>query len=366
MSKHNILVLTSAELANPMRGTPIRICKFVEQMSSDNIDVTLVARTADVSRKYKFITAPTGSVWYRFRVLIEIIQSHSIEWVFTPTSTDIKMVLMLKLFTRVHIAIDIHGVDNEEEYYFGNIGFSSKVYRGARMRFYLLFFDKIFVVSTKMREYYHLSNKKVSVVYGGVSLEEFPLIAKYREQNQTPFEIIYMGNARSYQGLELLLDAAETLRKSNHALSLRLIISGDIAEVKNMLSKRELLDITIIHANVEHSEIHQLLASADALIIPRPTLIMTEYAYPSKLSECLATGIPVVTTNVGPVSEFLENGRHCIIVDSPTSNSLASGIESLYLMSAEERKAIGMAGRKLAEDKLQWNILGKTIRGSFE
>jgi glycosyltransferase involved in cell wall biosynthesis len=363
--QNNILVLASVDLKNPMRGTPIRIMKCIEQIADGGASVVVVARSLDEKpERYDFIPAPALSAWSRFLYLRKLLKEKKINWIFTPTTTDIKMVILLKLFCRVRVAIDIHGVSNEEAYYFGSIGYLQKIYRGVVLSLQLYFFDAIFVVSKKMLSYYGKHRARGHVLYGGVSVSDFPNCANYREAGDPTFEVTYMGNARPYQGLPILLESLKNITLVG--LRLRLIISGDTREVMELLQKFELESIATIHHDVSHHEVSSLLGTTDVLVIPRPSLAMTEYAYPSKLPECIATAIPVVATDVGPVSELFTHGVHCVITKKDDTAAFGAGIMAIYKASKAERMQMGSAGRNRVVETLSWDILGETIRAVFK
>lgn len=54
-------------------------------------------------------------------------------------------------------------------------------------------------------------------------------------------------------------------------------------------------------------------------------------SFPSKLTEYLATGRPVITVNVGEISDYLVDGENSFIVEAGNSEELANKIE--YVMS---------------------------------
>ncbi len=359
-----ILVLTSSDLRNPMRGTPLRIVAFIRELAKGPYRVTLVAKAEDNTELYTVLPMPAGNAFTRLWELKKIVERERIDWIFTPTDVDIKMVVLLKLLTKVRIAIDIHGVANEEAYYFGYINYITKVWRGWVLNLQLYFFDAIFVVSKKMAMYYKAHQARMSVVYGGVDGEVFPHCATYREPDSGPFEVTYMGNTRPYQGLPILIEALRSLTLPN--LHLRLIMTGSQEEVTALLDRHGLRACTTIHTDIPHSEVVEFIKTSDVLVIPRPSLPMTEYAYPSKLPECVATGVPVVATDVGPVSELFTHKVHCIVTEGDGPSAFKAGIEHVANMSKDEKEHMGKMGREFVLTNLSWDTLGETIRTVFK
>lgn len=360
----HVLVISSVELANPTRGTPIRICKFIEQILLSGARTTVMSLSFDFDSRCVFIPTPQGSIVSRFLFYREYIKRENVTWIFAPTATNMKMVVALRLLTGVRIATDVHGLAHEEDYFFGLIHNLSRLWRGIVTSMTLKLFDRIFVVSHKMRRYFGMSEERGVVVYGGVDLTEFPLCATYRQSDEGSFEITYMGNARIYQGLFLLLDALDQFPVASWHL--RLILSGGSGgDVERMIRVHGFQSRAILHENVSHHQVSSLLNHSDVLVIPRPSMPMTEFAYPTKLPECLATGIPLVTTDVGPVSELLTDGVDCIITRPDNSEAYRDGILRVYRMNADDRKILGQHARMLAENHLQWNQVGLPIREVF-
>ncbi len=357
----NVLIVTSSDISNPQRGTPIRIVKFVEQISRCFDKVFLVAKNADLGRGYVYLKSPEGNFIRRFLYYKNLLKKEQISWIFTPTETDIKMVLLLKIFTKAKIAIDIHGLTHEEMYYFGSINLTTKKFLSWRNRLFVRFFDVVYVVSNKMRNYFSLKERGV-VVYGGVSLNDFPVSDIYKEEfNSQPMEIAYTGNLREYQGLAFLLDTLVELKKRDFNFVIKLVVSGNENEIETTLKNKGLYEMADVKVNIPHYLVNQEISKSDVLVIPRPMSDVTEYSFPSKLTECLATGIPVLTTNVGPVEELLTNKKNCLISPTCDIEDMTKTFEALFKMCKKDRRSMGLEARRLVEELLQWDTLGETI-----
>lgn len=89
-----------------------------------------------------------------------------------------------------------------------------------------------------------------------------------------------------------------------------------------------------------------LMRTAQVLCLPSHAEGM-----PNCVMEALASGLPVVATRVGGISEIIENGKSGILVDKGDVRSLAGGIVSV-LLDSQYRKAIGEAGHDFAHRHL--------------
>lgn len=360
MVKKNILFINKISLDNPMRGTPLRIYNFLDQMSGE-FNLYVSADDIDKKLNVEFFQFPNVNFLNKFLFFRRIIKDKKIDVVMSATGTGIKLLIMLKLLCSVKIAIDLHGLDFEEPYYHGRIKKSSMIKRELIFKFYLRFYDLVFVVSKKLKNYFASVNKNIVVIYGGVNLEEFKLPSY---TNRDYLFIGYMGNARSYQGLDLLLETAKNIKLKNlFPFKLNLIISGDEKEVRDIISQYGLDENINLSCNVDHHKVDSIINHSDVLVLVRPGGIkMTEYAYPAKLPEYLATGIVNIITNVGPVEELLKNTGTCIIIGTDNIVSdLETNLWNVFKMSHYDRQIIGQTARDFVSHNLTWDILGKKI-----
>lgn len=141
-----------------------------------------------------------------------------------------------------------------------------------------------------------------------------------------------------------------------------MVISGNGENVIQALKERNLYDVADLHFNVPHKEVNRWVGQSDVLVIPRPRLKMIEYAYPSKLPEFLATGVPVVVTDVGPVKELFGGQRFCIIIDTEDiSKNIKESLINIQKMNKEERAKLGEEAINFVRENLTWDILGQQI-----
>jgi glycosyltransferase involved in cell wall biosynthesis len=111
---------------------------------------------------------------------------------------------------------------------------------------------------------------------------------------------------------------------------------------------------------VSHKRVLQLYQSADLLINMRLTRrLNTRFFFPSKMMEYLASGIPVITTCPGHVEE--EYGRLCYLLKDESAEALASLIERVGNISADERFELGRRARRYMLENKTWEVQGRKI-----
>jgi galacturonosyltransferase len=83
--------------------------------------------------------------------------------------------------------------------------------------------------------------------------------------------------------------------------------------------------------------------------------------YPEGMSNVLlesaACGRPVITTNRSGCREIVEEGRNGFFVEKANTADLIAKIESFIALPPEKKKAMGLAGRKLVEERFDRRIV---------
>ncbi len=359
-----ILLITSESIRDPKRGTPIRILNFVRQISREH-QLFVSASEVDDGLAIRFVPNQGKRGPALFKELRSLIRREGIEVVLTTTDINIVLPIFLKIFTRVKIAIDLHGLYAQELFDQGHAGRVKSALISLRTKICLRMYNLIFIVSPKLKSYYQGVKKPMKVIYGGVDENSFH--AADASLVPSIFTIGYTGNAKPYQGVDHILAAASRIKKNGlFPFRLNLIMSSGRNELESKLKELDLDEVTDFHSKVPHDEVNALISRSSVLIIPRPSLPMTEYAYPSKLPEYLATGVPVIITDVGPVTELLGGRNCCIIVSaSDISNGIEKALIRFHALSAAERKTLGDNAVGLVKSRLTWDILGREINGSL-
>ena len=67
------------------------------------------------------------------------------------------------------------------------------------------------------------------------------------------------------------------------------------------------------------------------------------------LLESCACGRPIITTNRSGCREIVDDGINGFVVEQKNSNDLIDKIEKFLSLSLEERRIMGIAGRKKVE-----------------
>ena len=102
-----------------------------------------------------------------------------------------------------------------------------------------------------------------------------------------------------------------------------------------------------------------LLSIADILVLPGKNGKFNNYRFPSKLSEFLASGKPVLL-HLANIGYYLKHGEECLLLEDGDEFDIAKKVESLFL-NEEIRDKIGSGGKRFAQKHLQWSFIAKKL-----
>ena len=164
------------------------------------------------------------------------------------------------------------------------------------------------------------------------------------------FVVLYAGSGFRRKGLARAIESLALLPKDADAWLLvagmgRSSRYGRMAELRHVRAR-------FLGAR---SDIENLYAAADALVLP------TLYdPFPNVCLEAMASGVPVVVTQVAGVSEIITPGTDSFVVPDP-GDPLEIVSRLSRLLDPRERSAVGQAARRAAERRPFAKYLEETL-----
>jgi glycosyltransferase involved in cell wall biosynthesis len=107
-------------------------------------------------------------------------------------------------------------------------------------------------------------------------------------------------------------------------------------------------------------EIIQYINHSDILVMVRSEGLESQASFPCKLTEYLVTSKPVVTVDVGEISEYLTDGVNSFLVEPGNKVQLADKLD-LILSDYKSALEIGKKGKELTENVFNYNYQAKRI-----
>ena len=211
--------------------------------------------------------------------------------------------------------------------------------------------QKVFFQNTENRDFM-LNKKVINGAYdllpgSGVNLKQYKACPYPSEET---VDFVFIARIMKEKGIDQYLDAAEFIRKKHPETRFH-VCGACKEEYTEKLTKMNEEGTIIYHGKVKNMvEIYQQMSCTI-----HPTY------YPEGLSNVLlessATGRPIITTNRAGCREVIDDGVNGFICQQKDSEDLIKQIEKFLALSWEERKNMGLAGRKKVEQEFDRQIV---------
>jgi glycosyltransferase involved in cell wall biosynthesis len=135
------------------------------------------------------------------------------------------------------------------------------------------------------------------------------------------------------------------LRRQGLSFECHLIGDGPLLEeLKRQVEQSGLDDYVRFRGRLTREQIAQSLRQADVLVAPSvPTKEGRREGIPVVLMEAMASGLPVVSSNISGIPELVTHGESGILVAPRDAQALADALEQLHQQPAL-RDRLGQAG----------------------
>ena len=225
------------------------------------------------------------------------------------------------------IILSIHGSGSRFLHFYDSVPLFLKNY----IRYVLLKCDAIRLLSNKWMQPYiikfKLNYKKIFSIPNGIEIAFVN-----RNQNKLDFGnsiiILYLGWIGKKKGTFDLLEVAEILKEKGYNFKILSVgpemKTGDRKLINSIIRNKKLKDSVKLLKEVEHDEVPAFYNSADIFILPSYT-----EGFPMCILEAMASGLPIVSTNVGAIPEIIEEGKNGFLFEPGDINTFINKIEIL-------------------------------------
>jgi glycosyltransferase involved in cell wall biosynthesis len=189
-----------------------------------------------------------------------------------------------------------------------------------------------------------IPREKISVLNYGIDVESFTP----RPHRHGPLALGFIGHLGKHKGLDVLLQALSLMKEK--AIQLLVVGTGEEGEHLNALSRELGLERHVtFHGHVDHQRMATIYQTIDVLIVPS---IWPENS-PVTITEAMATGIPIIASDIGGIGELVEDGVTGFLVPVRDSQTIAERIQR-FLACPELKQEMGQRGlEKLQQHRLQ-------------
>lgn len=238
--------------------------------------------------------------------------------------------VMAKIPIKIHT---VHNVADKEV---------SKAKRKLHSFFYRYFKVTPVAISPLIQESiameYNLSKAKIPMIFNGLDLRKCTPKINYKANNIT---ILHVGRFSEQKNHEYIIENFKIVNDKLPNTTLQLIGFGELEDEMKYKVKSLNLDCSVEFLGLK-TNVYPYFNSADIFILPSLWEGM-----PITLIEAMATGLPIIATEVGGIPDMIENEKSGIIIqgnDNDLSRALIRLIEDETI-----REKFGQAAKKTSE-----------------
>lgn len=303
------------------------ILKFAESINADRFRFGICyVRKKDVSifniaklyeeRGYHFYELAGGVIDFRlFKSLVRLIRIHKIDILHAhDPKTYVYAYLLGFVFPDVKLVATLHGW----------------IHRRARSSFYttianfvLKKFNAVIAVSGELESRASRTGiSNIHMIHNAIDTDKWKPDPISDKNGSTAFVIAYIGRLSKEKGPLDFVEAAKGIIKRDQGC--RFIVAGEgplLEPTKQYVQSLGIMQYFDFKGSIPQKNMPALYREIDVVLSSSHTEGM-----PVALLEALATGVPVVATEVGGVGELISNGYNGLLTEKKDIESLISNV----------------------------------------
>ncbi len=224
--------------------------------------------------------------------------------------------------------------------------------------------DCFVAISERHRQYLireaHLPASKVVVIENGVDIERFsPGVRTSGSEPAGPVRVGLVAALRPEKNVAMLLRVAKRLRETG--VPAQFVIVGDGPERTRLhrLAKEAALEECVQFLGFR-ADVAELYRTLDIVVLTSRFEVL-----PCSLMEAMASGLPVVATNVGAVADLVEDGKTGFLTPPNDVDAFSSRLAQL-IQDESLRQRMGRQARKRIESRFTVERMTKRFERLFE
>lgn len=220
------------------------------------------------------------------------------------------------------------------------------------------------------------ASKEALRIKRSVRFLELPILVDANEESFTetsnssePIKVLYAAAPQYPETIEFILESM--IFVWDDFPDCQLLITGhrddlSLNKIKNKITQLNLQKNVQFTGYVPRMELLGLYKSATCLLIPLFEDIRSRARFPTKIGEYLCSGRPVITTDVGDITNYLQDGVNALICKPGDPKEYARKIiKGINPENQEQNRQIGLNGRTVARTCFHYRNYSNSITDFF-
>jgi len=197
------------------------------------------------------------------------------------------------------------------------------------------------------------------VVPDGARVSETPPRARERSPGE-PFRIYYVGQLYPWKGADLLMESMRLLPGVELVIVGGLPPEPDLDRVREVARRLGLTERVHFRGFLPPPEVAEERKNADAFVIPLlDSTTARHFTSPLKLFEAMASGRPIVASDLPSIREVLTHGDNALLVPAGDVEALAAAVRRL---AEEPETGARLAARAMEHvRRYSWDERGRRL-----
>jgi len=235
-------------------------------------------------------------------------------------------------------------------------------------------YDRVVALSRKHSDYLAevegLDRSKLAVIHNGVDIERFRPPGSAEERlscrkalsiPENALVVTIVAALRPEKNHPMFIEAASAVSRSIDDIYFLIVGEGEErARLEKMALEYSVGDRMIFLGN--RSDIPDILKGTDISVLCSYPVVET---FPLTVLEAMASGVPVISTDVGSVSEIIRDGREGVLIEPEDSGRLAGAIGRLAA-DPGRRVEMGREGRMRVKENFSAGKMIEDYVGLFD
>jgi glycosyltransferase involved in cell wall biosynthesis len=220
-----------------------------------------------------------------------------------------------------------------------------------------------------LKERHGIPESKCYVAPNAVDVERFDVDAKEVEESRKKYNIpkgkpivMFMGSLAKWNGVQHLVGAAKYLKDAN------VVLVGGGRHEEELREMAKGMENVIFTGLVPYEEVPNMLAMADVCVAPFPKVESVgwegyEAPVPHLLLEYMASGKPIVGSDVHVIGELLSGGRG-VKVKPEDAKAIADGVKKV--LSSKKSAEMSIKAKDYIKKDLNWMGVAEIVEKALQ
>jgi glycosyltransferase involved in cell wall biosynthesis len=221
-------------------------------------------------------------------------------------------------------------------------------------------------------ESFGVSATKISLVPNAVDPEEFKPLVRDSELVEklglTKDHLIvgYISSLSSYEGVDLLIDAVEMLKRQNPKKKVALVVVGggkELAGLRERAAATKFADMMLL-GQVPHSDVTRYYSIIDIFVVPRLPFEVCHLVTPLKPYEAMAMSKTLVMSDVRALASIAAESKAALTFEAGNPESLKDVLLKLA-NDSKLREQLGQRASTWVRKNRTWNQIAQVTVGVY-